>query len=562
MWGKGMRGKGKCGKGKDKDTTLSSLKSEPDQPATKMPNDESEVNGSQDTTFSSLRSEPDQPATKVANDESEVNGSQELQSGNCHAPMAWIPQMAIHMAMKGMKGMCKGKGRAGNGQCQQPRPCATEGCSFQATWHPTHCCHGCASKGASCHGPRCERRQAGDGVGCSADGDFLTPRMMASLVTSMLPKFLPHLVQQGPRLGHRLQMAMAHAPQLRATLQALKTLLGKTKGLEHCAEPLEGALQGNGESAGHFALSLATGLDVLPFDEQIAFLEAAFVEHWAKIQDLVSHAPLLLEHWQHPQVQCDGCQTNPIKGPRFKCKTCDNYDLCGECFAKKTTLNGGHCAEHEFECTIADFGGVGCPGMFPGMFGRGMWGKGMRGKGKCGKGKDNDTTLSSPTSEPDQPATKMPKDESEVNASQEKQDIQKQEERGAMDENYNSEAIRSRYQERESHLDTTFSSLKSEPDQPATKMANDESEVNGSQEKRDTQKQEDDWVTLDTHDVDERPKPLRFAIPVMLDNGREFLMEWEAGADLQQIATACALQHDIPEEMVPQLVDVAQQLSK
>merc|ERR1712232_177677 len=56
----------------------------------------------------------------------------------------------------------------------------------------------------------------------------------------------------------------------------------------------EGALQGDGESAGHFALSLATGLDVLPFDEQIAFLEAAFVEHWAKIQDLVSHAPLLL----------------------------------------------------------------------------------------------------------------------------------------------------------------------------------------------------------------------------------------------------------------------------
>merc|ERR1712232_403233 len=155
----------------------------------------------------------------------------------------------------------------------------------------------------------------------------------------------------------------------------------------------------------------------------------------------------------------------------------------------------------------------------------------------CGKGKDNDTTLSSPTSEPDQPATKMPKDVSEVNASQERQDIQKQE-------------------------DTTFSSLKSEPDQPATKMANDESEVNGSQEKRDTQKQEDDWVTLDTHDVDERPKPLRFAIPVMLDNGREFLMEWEAGADLQQIATTCALQHDIPEEMVPQLVDVAQQLSK
>merc|ERR1712232_338630 len=412
--------------------------------------------------------------------------------GSCQAHMTWIPQLAMRMAMKGMKGMCKGKGKADAGQNQEARPCATEGCSFQATWHPTHCCHGCASKGATCHGPKCERRQVGDDIKPSADGNFLTPRMMASIVTCMLPKILPHVAQENPRLGHGLQMAMAHVPQLRGVLQALKPLLEKTHGLEHCVGPLESALQGNAESAGNFALSLATGLDVLPFDQQIAFLEAAHAEHWSKIQELASHAPFLFEHWQHRQVHCDGCQASPLKGPRFKCKSCDNYDLCGECFAKKNTLNGGRCAEHEFECTIADFGGVGCPGMFPGMFGRGMWGKGMRGKGKCGKGKDNDTTLSSPTSE---------------------------------------------------------------PDQPATKMANDESEVNGSQEKRDTQKQEDDWVTLDTHDVDERPKPLRFAIPVMLDNGREFLMEWEAGADLQQIATACALQHDIPEEMVPQLVD-------
>jgi len=82
-----------------------------------------------------------------------------------------------------------------------------------------------------------------------------------------------------------------------------------------------------------------------------------------------------------------------------------------------------------------------------------------------------------------------------------------------------------------------------------------ELETDGTQNKQDIQIQED------AKDVNVQPHPSRFAIPVMLDDGRELLMEWEAGSDLQQIATAWALQHNIPEEMVPQLVDVARQLS-
>merc|ERR1712232_501506 len=331
--------------------------------------------------------------------------------------------------------------------------------------------------------------------------------MMASVVTCMLPKILPRLAQESPRLGLGLQMAMAHVPQLRGVLQAIQTLLEKTYGLEHCAGPLQSALQGNVESGGHFALSLATGLDVLPFDQQIAFLEAAHAEHWSKIQELFSRAPFLSEQWQHRQVHCDGCQASPIKGPRFKCKSCDNYDLCGECFAKKTTINGGRCTEHEFECMVADFEGV---GLCPGMFGKGMWGKGMCGKaawgkGKCGKGKGKckgkDTTFDL-NSQADQSATKAPNDEAMVQ-----------------------------------------------------KNTGDELETNHSQE-TESQKQED------TNDADAQPKPSRFAIPVMLDDGRELVMEWEVGADLHQIATAWALQHGIPEEMVPQLVDFAQMLSK
>jgi E3 ubiquitin-protein ligase HERC2 len=34
----------------------------------------------------------------------------------------------------------------------------------------------------------------------------------------------------------------------------------------------------------------------------------------------------------HPRIVCDGCQTCPITGPRFKCKVCPNFDFCQNCF--------------------------------------------------------------------------------------------------------------------------------------------------------------------------------------------------------------------------------------
>ena len=37
----------------------------------------------------------------------------------------------------------------------------------------------------------------------------------------------------------------------------------------------------------------------------------------------------------HPNVTCDSCGLNPLAGPRFKCKTCDNFDFCENCFYNK-----------------------------------------------------------------------------------------------------------------------------------------------------------------------------------------------------------------------------------
>eukprot|EP01006_Ploeotia_vitrea_P048762 TRINITY_DN67269_c8_g1_i1.p1 TRINITY_DN67269_c8_g1~~TRINITY_DN67269_c8_g1_i1.p1 ORF type:complete len:1492 (+),score=177.50 TRINITY_DN67269_c8_g1_i1:52-4527(+) len=39
------------------------------------------------------------------------------------------------------------------------------------------------------------------------------------------------------------------------------------------------------------------------------------------------------------QVQCDGCDQVPLMGARYKCETCDNWDLCGSCFQRAAQLH-------------------------------------------------------------------------------------------------------------------------------------------------------------------------------------------------------------------------------
>merc|ERR1719373_1032851 len=55
---------------------------------------------------------------------------------------------------------------------------------------------------------------------------------------------------------------------------------------------------------------------------------------------------------EHTAVTCDGCGVSPLVGPRFKCETCTDYDLCGECFAKRASVHGGDAADHSFKCIM------------------------------------------------------------------------------------------------------------------------------------------------------------------------------------------------------------------
>ena len=47
----------------------------------------------------------------------------------------------------------------------------------------------------------------------------------------------------------------------------------------------------------------------------------------------------------HYNVECDGCHVTPLRGNRYKCKTCKDFDFCEECY-KKEKENHGH--GHDF----------------------------------------------------------------------------------------------------------------------------------------------------------------------------------------------------------------------
>ena len=51
------------------------------------------------------------------------------------------------------------------------------------------------------------------------------------------------------------------------------------------------------------------------------------------------HVQLPKQHAVHIGVACDGCDMNPICGPRFKSITRDDFDLCESCVQEELHKN-------------------------------------------------------------------------------------------------------------------------------------------------------------------------------------------------------------------------------
>lgn len=57
------------------------------------------------------------------------------------------------------------------------------------------------------------------------------------------------------------------------------------------------------------------------------------------------------ENEVHTGVKCDGCQTNPIKGLRWKCKTCHHHDVCETC--RQSIIAGGFGPTMQQSCKMS-----------------------------------------------------------------------------------------------------------------------------------------------------------------------------------------------------------------
>ncbi|KAI8508669.1 E3 ubiquitin-protein ligase herc2, partial [Branchiostoma belcheri] len=80
-------------------------------------------------------------------------------------------------------------------------------------------------------------------------------------------------------------------------------------------------------SVTHNSIGVVTAFSANGKDVTVDFPEQS---HWT---GLVSEMELVPS--SHPGVTCDGCQMFPINGPRFQCKTCDDFDYCENCFKTK-----------------------------------------------------------------------------------------------------------------------------------------------------------------------------------------------------------------------------------
>ncbi|CAD6227584.1 GSCOCG00001264001-RA-CDS [Cotesia congregata] len=86
-------------------------------------------------------------------------------------------------------------------------------------------------------------------------------------------------------------------------------------------------------SVNHSSVGILTGIINNGKDVSVDFPQQS---NWTGCMSEMERVPSC-----HHAVACNSCHLSPISGPRFKCKVCDNYNLCENCFYTKRSHRHG-----------------------------------------------------------------------------------------------------------------------------------------------------------------------------------------------------------------------------
>jgi len=220
------------------------------------------------------------------------------------------------------------------------------------------------------------------------DDGVLNPKMFASLFVQWLPFITQKVTRKLDMINHKVKEGLSTT--LSSFLLLLQHHVETVPALQVYAAQIKGILEQepNAPLLGDTLRSLLITLQGLAFEVQVNFMEQLSEAVLPLVDDIVADLPEAEQRPRETQsaihhgVTCDHCGVHPIAGPRFKCKTCPNYDLCGNCFPQKMSIHPptpSDASPHEFECIISPQWhgwkghGKGWGKCGPKGFGKGAW---------------------------------------------------------------------------------------------------------------------------------------------------------------------------------------------
>eukprot|EP00448_Togula_jolla_P005049 CAMPEP_0170606414 /NCGR_PEP_ID=MMETSP0224-20130122/20500_1 /TAXON_ID=285029 /ORGANISM="Togula jolla, Strain CCCM 725" /LENGTH=444 /DNA_ID=CAMNT_0010931495 /DNA_START=101 /DNA_END=1435 /DNA_ORIENTATION=- len=225
------------------------------------------------------------------------------------------------------------------------------------------------------------------GLRCLRSSGMMQPDSITALIIQHLPAIQLHCVKKMDWISKHGQSLVA---KILPAIKVFQECVQSAEGFQQFEGHLEAmAADPTSVDVGALGVDFMQALIAAPFRMQRHIVQGLVTAVLPLIEDIVSNgvAECAGPQWNceasHLAVECDGCGTSPVKGPRFKCTSCPDYDLCSTCYLKKDELH--NC--HDFETIPFPWQGSKCWGKRSWANGPGSCVyKGCRGKGK-GKGK-------------------------------------------------------------------------------------------------------------------------------------------------------------------------------